>query len=292
MAEAHTIYKANREGCLEKKYYLHASPRANGIKPFKHECYMAKTYCSPDYYFFMSPATHNCFMFFRKGKGTLIYDGVTYHPKAGDFFLLHKGHSWEFYTDKEDLWETIWINTHMATVEAAISDFCLDNVVAIPPSGWEKHMEALYQIIAHSKETIYEKREKVARMLFSILSDIYHLVTLPKGKSKQETDAITMKSYIDEHACSPLSIPEISRLVMRSESGATTIFKSFFGVSLKQYILQAKFRLAETYLIQGELSIDEIANVLSFCNTQHFSQSFRKNRGCSPSQFQKMHKRK
>ena len=96
-----------------------------------------------------------------------------------------------------------------------------------------------------------------------------------------------MKNYIDEHACEPLTVPEISRLVLRSTSSATTIFKSFFGFSLKQYILQAKFKMAERYLLNEHLSVDEISDALSFCNTQHFSKSFRKNYGCSPSQFQK-----
>ena len=281
------FFELNLDGCRERSYSLKDFSEISDSEKTKVEYLTAKCYCSPGYRFAISPAGHTCFICFRKGSGTLIYDGVTYHPKAGDFFLLHKGHDWEFFTDKKDLWETIWLNAYPTTVDAAISYYHLEDVVAIPPKNWEKDMETIYEIIAHSSETVYEKRERVARALFSMISDIYRAVVLPKAETKQEKDAILMKNYIDEHACEPLTVPEISRLVLRSTSRATTIFKSFFGFSLKQYILQAKFKLAERYLLDGKLSVDEISNALSFCSTQHFSQSFRKNYGCSPSQFQK-----
>lgn len=275
------------DDCRETAYSLRSAPQTLGAPMPSLEYHTAKCYCAPEYRFKSSPARHNCFIYFRKGSGTLIYDGVTYHPKAGDFFLLQKGHDWEFFTDKKDLWETLWLNTYTATVDAAIKDYGLSNVVAIPPKNWYKALEAIYEIIAHSNESIYEKREKVARALFSMISDIYHAVVLPKSETKQEKDAILMKNYIDEHVCEPLTIPEISRLVLLSASRATTIFKSIYGFSLKKYILQSKFKVAEKYLLEGKKSVDEISDALSFCSTQHFSQSFRKSYGLSPSQFQK-----
>ncbi len=291
MSGKYEIYKLNLNGCRERSYTLYDSPRINDGKPPRREYLTGKCYCSPDYYFAMSPARHNLFIFFRKGRGTLVYDGVTYHPKAGDFFLLHKGHSWEFYPDKDNLWETVWINSYTAPVEAVISYYHLEDVVAVPQKNWDNEMETVYQIIVHSSETVYDKREKVTRALLSMLGDIYRLVILPKNKSKQETDAIIMKNYIDEHACEPLSVSEISRVVLRSACNATTIFKNAFGFSLKKYILQAKFKLAERLLLEGKLSVDEISGTLSFCSTQHFSKSFRKSYGLSPSQFQKKYRK-
>ena len=149
-------------------------------------------------------------------------------------------------------------------------------------------MDVIYDIIVHSSENNCEKREKVTRALLCMIGDIYRTVMLPKATSKQENDAIAIKDYIDAHANETLTIPEISRLVQRSTSSATTIFKNFFGVSPKQYIMQAKFKLAERLLLEGKLSVDEISDTLSFCSTQHFSKSFRKSYGCSPSQFRKM----
>ena len=287
MATKYSFHKVNLNGCRERTYSLYDFSEISGSGNPKREYYTAKCYCSSEYYFQASSARHNCFIYFRKGRGTLIYDGVTYHPKAGDFFLLHEGHDWEFFPDKKDLWETVWLNTYPSAIDALISYYHLEDVVAIPPMHWDKYMETIYEIIAHSNENNFEKREKTSRALFSMIGDIYRAVVLPKAETKQEKDAITMKNYIDEHACEPLTVPEISRLVLRSTSSATTIFKSFFGFSLKQYILQAKFKMAERYLLNEHLSVDEISDALSFCNTQHFSKSFRKNYGCSPSQFQK-----
>ena len=284
-------FHVNLDDCRETTYYLRSTPQTIGTPKPGFEYLTAKCYCVPGYRFKMVPARHNCFIYFRKGRGTLIYDGVTYHPKAGDFFLLHKGHDWEFFTDNKDLWETLWLNTYTATVDAAIKDYGLSNVVAIPPKNWYKELEAIYEIIAHSSETVYARREKVARAVFSMISDIYHLAILPNAKNKEESDAIAMKSYIDEHISEPLSVPEVSRLVMRSTSRATTVFKNVYGFSLKKYILQSKFKLAERYLLEGEKSIDEISDALSFCSTQHFSQSFRKSYGMSPSQFQKKYRK-
>ena len=292
LPKVHTLnYELNLDGCRQRIYRLLNNHQANGSEALTIEYETAKTYCSPEYHCSFFPATHTCFMLFRRGSGTLIYDDKTYFPKAGDFFLLHAGHYWEFYTDKEDLWEIFWLNANTESAKTIISEFYLDDVVSIPAKNWNEILEKIYQTIAHSDESIYEKREKVFRAVFSLLSDIYRLTCMPKGKSKQEDDAIILKNYIDGHIEESLSIPALSKMVNRTVGNATKIFKETVGLPLKKYILQTKFKLAEKYLLQGKLSVNQISDSLSFCSTQHFSQSFRKIYGCSPLQFQRKWKK-
>ena len=114
-------YEVHLGGSRQKSYNLSNAYRTSEKEPLTVEYTIGKTFCSSEYHCRFSPSKHNCFMFFQKGCGTLIYDGTVYYPKTGDFFLLHAGHNWEFYTDKEDPWEIIWLNAHMAMIDGTIS---------------------------------------------------------------------------------------------------------------------------------------------------------------------------
>lgn len=251
-----------------------------------------KTVCQSDYYCHFYNATHYCFMYFISGKGTLRHGSEEFSPKGGDLFLLHQDFEWEYATDPCDPWELIWVNVQTAFMQPLLEFYGLDNAVRIETPNVYPSLEKIFQILEKKDGTVFERRDAVTREVFHIVRDLSRLVLFPKSDSKQEEDARRMKDYIDDHITEDLRVSEISQTVFRSEGDATTIFRQFYGTPIKRYILDAKLRIAAQHLIETRLSVSEISSMLSFCDSQHFSRTFREHYAHSPLQYRKAARKK
>ena len=81
-----------------------------------------------------------------------------------------------------------------------------------------------------------------------------------------------------------LSLDEAAKLVGRSASTVSHLFKSRLGVSYKQRILQLKIDAAER-LLRGSpgVTVAEVASSCGFSSPFHFSRLFKRRKGVSPS---------
>lgn len=70
-----------------------------------------------------------------------------------------------------------------------------------------------------------------------------------------------------------------------SKSYFSEYFKKQAGVSLVDYILQSKLRIAETKVLHTDLSLKEIAWQLNFTDSSHLSKSFKKVYGMTVKEF-------
>lgn len=82
-----------------------------------------------------------------------------------------------------------------------------------------------------------------------------------------------------------LSIEEIARRVGYSPARLREIFQMATGRSMIEHILDWKIEEAKRFLSQTDLTITEVALESGFGTHEHFSRTFRKKVGLSPSQF-------
>jgi AraC-like DNA-binding protein len=83
-----------------------------------------------------------------------------------------------------------------------------------------------------------------------------------------------------------LTITRIAKSLFLSESRLRTLFKAGIGISLHQYILLHKSRLALTQIMNGA-SISEAAATAGFADSSHFHRVLLHLFGVSPSRFMK-----
>lgn len=65
----------------------------------------------------------------------------------------------------------------------------------------------------------------------------------------------------------------------------SSYFKQQAGVNLAEYIIKAKLKLAETYILHTDQSLKEIAYSLNFTDSSHLSNSFKKYYGMTTKEF-------
>lgn len=82
-----------------------------------------------------------------------------------------------------------------------------------------------------------------------------------------------------------LKLPALATHFGISKSYFSEYFAKNAGVKLSEYILKAKLKLAETYILHTDNSLKEIAYSLGFTDSSHLSNSFKKHYSMTTSEF-------
>lgn len=133
-----------------------------------------------------------------------------------------------------------------------------------------------------SKYPIYTQDHQVAGLI-GVSVDLQEHV-LPSAQRQQALPSVL--AYIDKHISDPLPVPLLAQLCGLSASQLTRLFKQTFRLTPHQYIQKKRLEHA-VHLLEGALSITEIAAACGYADHSAFSRTFKHITGLSPRQFRK-----
>lgn len=93
--------------------------------------------------------------------------------------------------------------------------------------------------------------------------------------------------YIDENYKKNITLDELSSIMKISTMYFSNCFKRVFHISPKQYILNKRLTESQCLLLEGRMSIKEIAYEVGFENENYFSEFFSQKVGISALKFRK-----
>jgi AraC-like DNA-binding protein len=85
----------------------------------------------------------------------------------------------------------------------------------------------------------------------------------------------------------PLTIPQLARMVGTNENKLKRGFKEIYGKSVYNYLLAHRMEKAIEYMEDPALALDEIAMMVGYTDSAHFSRAFKNEKGIPPGQFRK-----
>ncbi len=100
-------------------------------------------------------------------------------------------------------------------------------------------------------------------------------------KYKNKPWAERVEGYINDHLKEKLTLERVAKHIERSPSFVSKNFPKEFGVSLKNYILKQKMKLAKDMLESGQ-PVKSTAFELGFYDEFHFSKKFKDHYGKPP----------
>lgn len=95
--------------------------------------------------------------------------------------------------------------------------------------------------------------------------------------------------YIHDHMHLAISVQTLAMRANLSPDYFTKCFKEYLGMTPSQYIMQSKVEKAKNMMLNESSTIHAIADALGFCDPFHFSKTFKRLEGISPSLFMKLH---
>jgi transcriptional regulator GlxA family with amidase domain len=97
-------------------------------------------------------------------------------------------------------------------------------------------------------------------------------------------------SIMNREIADPPSLKSLAEAANMSPEHFSRKFKNAFNVSPKRYMLHKRIAFAKQRLLSEHKNIDEVAEQSGFCDIFHFSRTFKKETGLSPSQFRKIYR--
>ena len=91
--------------------------------------------------------------------------------------------------------------------------------------------------------------------------------------------------FISENCMKPLSLNDVALEIGVSRSHFAHLFKNYTNMTFVDFLTVERVKLAETFFMNPNLRITDIAFESGFSSISSFNRAFRKVKGCSPTEF-------
>lgn len=162
--------------------------------------------------------------------------------------------------------------------EEADREIILDEQVRIVGQDTNgQYAKIFYQILEESLKggiAVLKAKALVYEVLLSLVSDQSMMQITPQRKSIQP--AIT---YLLEHLQATVPIEALAEMCFMSKSTFHRRFQKELGLSPNAYHLNARIEKSRQLLQSGLYTVEEVAELMGFCDTGYFSRMFFKRTG-------------
>ena len=130
---------------------------------------------------------------------------------------------------------------------------------------------------------------------FLLLGELYRFLgwisRSYKGQNRRKRETGTdyverATEYIRSHFQEDLTVAKLAHYVGLNRSYLTTVFQNTLHVSPQQFLMRFRMERASQLLLEGTLSIGEIARSCGYPDPLTFSKAFKRTLGMTPSQYQ------
>ncbi|MDI6668143.1 AraC family transcriptional regulator [Leuconostoc falkenbergense] len=100
-----------------------------------------------------------------------------------------------------------------------------------------------------------------------------------------QNDASSIKKYIDLNISNRLHLDDISQNINIPLQSINRLFKSKYALTVRQYIMKQRIKIAMSLLVETNLSISDISKNIGFNEKSHFMMSFKRATGITANEF-------
>ncbi len=212
-------------------------------------------------------------------KGEGVYNG---NPvKCGQGFLMIPGDVVHYYGNPENPWELLWIISNDSSMEEIFERYGADPVTRI------FNYDAI-STVKHAAEKIVERANSTVdslmllEMFLHILNRHTYTRSAEGAKSSAGVYLDFCVDYIENNINKKITVEELTGLLGVSQPYLYKIFRSRFGVSVKEYVTELKMERAKNLLEKTDMSVTEVARRVGFGDVLSFSKAFKASEGASP----------
>ncbi len=246
------------------------------------------TYPNPEYRMLRYPSRDYIFEYVISGSGYLEYDRdeepVVQRVTAGTFYFIARGAEITYYADPDDPYEKIWVNLDGDMAEKLADFFSLGPIFTARANVLNLFLSIHDRLSHATSANLSQIKAEVSCLLFEILTQVNRDLLFPDQQEKNTLDE-KIRAYIDANVYNELSLDVIAEHFGITKMHVIRVFKQKFGDTPMQYLAQKKIGIAQSLLTGTVMPIKEIAAILRYSNTQHFSTSFKTAVGCTPNQY-------
>lgn len=234
---------------------------------------------------------------------TVICSNHTFHLNTGDILLICPGVIHSLYAPligQRIIFQAELSMLHqLKEFESVLS--LLTPAFYISPATYPSIYEPLQSLLLEISNEYAQDHPLSEAMIYAKLIEVFVIIArnhkqnaakveVSRNKQKEYTEKfIAICNYINDHCCEPLSLDQVAKIAGFSKYHFTRLFKQFTNVSFYRYVNGKRITLAESLLINPELTITEIAYQCGFSSISSFIRMFKLLKFCTPTEFRNMY---
>ena len=222
--------------------------------------------CEPGHSF--GPYIRDCYLvhFCIGGRGMLKNKDGIHRIGEGQFFVIRPGEITTYTADVKEPWEYVWIA--FRSTECFFKAGCS---VFDTPNGLDKR---LTDILAQDKLSTSGCMSVIHELIWQSEKD---------GDEGAYGDRVrSIRRYIKYNYMLPITVSSIASRFGFERSYLFRVFKSRYGIGIKEYIISVRMEKAHEFLKAG-YSVKSSAHMVGYDDELNFSKAFKERYGVSPS---------
>ncbi len=172
-------------------------------------------------------------------------------------------------------------------VSPILYDDSLPCILLDSRTEWQKailsDIEAIYLCKDKANAPLYV--QNIFYHIWIILSENALNIRRTKRQDRNLSVLKDMLMFVQKNYANKITLDDIASAGSVSKSTCLGIFKKYLQDTPTNYLIGYRLKRAMKMLKDSDLSITEIALEVGFCGVSYFAETFRKNYGCSPSEY-------
>ena len=243
------------------------------------------TYPDPSYFIKREPAPCFIIEYIVSGHGYLEINDERYRLAPGDAYMIHPGDYCTYYADKNDPYEKYWLNFSAEFFFTEMLKAYGLNARVFRSIDLSSFFEQLFDL-----EESYPSNDELyipaSKLIFDALMDVAKHEEMSGGACGRDL-AYKVRNLLYKSVSTDISIDDIAKKFYRSKNDITRQFKKQYNTTPYSYLIDLRIDKAKNLLVNSKKTLAEIARTLCFSSEYHFSNTFKKRVGLSPSDFRR-----
>lgn len=258
-----------------------AFPKTTAEEPFILEM-CGVSYCDGTYHIRRKCSSLWCMEYVIRGEGCVTVDDETFHPVAGDVYILPARHAHDYYSDDKNPWEKIWFNIRGDMIEPLVESYGLGHVYHLKGAD-------VYSLFKQFVETARQADDasEAFKETFLCFIRIVQVLSAYVTRKCPEGLAASLKKHIDETSNYELSLDDLSKEFFCTKAHLVRVYKKAYGITPYDALLKRKITVAKMLLDNTGMTVGEIAEYLGFRDYHYFSNFFKQHTDFSPISYRK-----
>ncbi|MBQ1269861.1 MAG: AraC family transcriptional regulator [Clostridia bacterium] len=214
------------------------------------------------------PHVRDCYLihFCLAGKGKLWDKYGEHKISEGQLFVIRPGEVTVYEADKNSPWEYGWIGFHGTAAQPFLEG---DSVYSCP-------MEMLSRV-----RELYNTESRSPELYLSVLYELLSRLFYKETNTDSYGRISSVRRYIRYNYMYNVHVSDLARTFGFERSYLYRMFKTRYGVSVKEFLTTVRMEQAKTFLAEG-YPVNVTAHMVGYEDEFNFSKTFKKFYGYPP----------